>query len=153
MKVEVTPKASQLELKPQTVTIAAGGSQELVWDVTAPAQLAFAPQQQIEWEIAAKDTAGSNASDALKISQRIVLPAIPVTVQQATLVQVNGTTNLSSAPPPQSLAAPGQTAARGGVKSHARAHIGRWLERRARLVRQLSLRVSGTKNHQGRWPA
>ena len=115
MKVEVTPKASQLELKPQTVTIAAAGSQELVWDVTAPAQLAFAPQQQIEWEIAAKDTAGSNASDALKISQRIV-PAIPVTVQQATLVQVNGTTSLELAPPPQSLAAPGQTAARGGVK-------------------------------------
>ena len=115
MKVEVTPKASQLELKPQTVAIAAGGSQELVWDVTAPAQLAFAPQQQIEWEIAAKDTAGSQAADALKISQRIV-PAIPVTVQQATLVQVDGSASLELAPPPQSLAAAGGTAARGGVK-------------------------------------
>lgn len=115
MKVEVTLKASQIELKPQTVAIAAGGSQELVWDVTAPAQLAFAPGQRIDWEIAAKDTAGSQASDALKISQRIV-PAIPVTVQQATLMQVDGNARLELAPPPQSLPVFNGQAARGGVK-------------------------------------
>jgi uncharacterized protein YfaS (alpha-2-macroglobulin family) len=115
MQVEVTPKASQLELKPQTVAIAAGGSQELVWDITAPAQLAFAPQQQIDWEIEARDTAGSQARDALRISQRIV-PAIPVTVQQATLIQVDGSTSLALAPPPQSLVMASGTAARGGVK-------------------------------------
>lgn len=115
MQVQVTPQASQIELKPQTVAIAAGGSQELVWDVTAPAQLAFAPGQRIDWEIAAKDTAGSQASDALKISQRIV-PAVPVTVQQATLMQVDGSASMEWAPPPQSLPVFNGQAARGGLK-------------------------------------
>ncbi|MDO5652828.1 MAG: MG2 domain-containing protein [Brachymonas sp.] len=115
MQVQVTPKASGIELKPQTVAIPAGGAHEMAWDVTAPPQLAFTPDQKIDWEIAAQDTAGSNASDALKFSQRIV-PAVPVTVQQATLMQVDGSGNLNLAPPPQSLPVFGATAARGGVK-------------------------------------
>lgn len=114
MQVQVTPQATQLELAAQTVAIAAGGSQEISWEVTAPAQLAFTSDQKIDWEITAKDTAGSNASDALKVSQRIV-PAVPVTVQQATLAQVDGTLNMSWAPSPQSLSVFNGKAARGGV--------------------------------------
>ena len=114
MTVEVTPRASLLELKPQTVAIPAGGAQEVAWEVTAPVQLAFTRTQEILWEISAKDTAGSQAADALKLSQRIV-PAVPVSVQQAMLVQVDGQ-RVDFAPPPGSLAEPDGKSARGGLK-------------------------------------
>jgi len=55
--------------------------------VTAPAQLAQTRFEALLWEIDAKDSV-SGARDALKASQRIV-PAVPLTVQQATLVQVD----------------------------------------------------------------
>jgi hypothetical protein len=41
----------------------------------------------------------SGARDALKARQRII-PAVPLTVQQATLVQVDGPFNLDVSPPP-----------------------------------------------------
>ena len=114
MKVEVAPRATLLEIKPQTVSIPAGGAQEIAWEVTAPVQLAFTRAQEILWEISAKDTAGSQAADALKISQRII-PATPVTVQQALLAQVDGQ-RIDFAPPPDSLAEPDGKVARGGLK-------------------------------------
>ena len=108
MKVEVAPRATLLELKPQTVDIPAGEAREVAWTVTAPAQLAQTRAEAILWEIEARDTLGS-AKDALKARQRIV-PAVPLTVQQATLVQVDGAFNLEVAPPTGAL--PG----RGGLK-------------------------------------
>ena len=88
MQVQVTPRATLLELKPQTVAIPAGEAREMAWDVTAPAQLAQSRFQSLLWEIDAKDTLGG-ARDALKVQQRTV-PAVPLTVQQATLVQIDG---------------------------------------------------------------
>ena len=108
MKVEVSPRATLLELKPQLVDIPAGEAREVAWMVTAPAQLAFTRQEAILWEIEAKD-AVSGARDALKARQRII-PAVPLTVQQATLVQVDGTFNLDVNAPADAL--PG----RGGLK-------------------------------------
>ncbi len=108
MKVEVAPRATLLDLKPQTVDIPAGEAREVAWMLTAPAQLAFTRQEAILWEIEAKDTI-SGARDALKARQRII-PAVPLTVQQATLVQVDGTFNLDVNPPADAL--PG----RGGLK-------------------------------------
>ena len=108
MKVEVSPRATLLELKPQTVDIPAGEAREVAWTVTAPAQLALTRAEAILWEIEAKDTLGG-AKDALKARQRIV-PAVPLTVQQATLVQVDGTFSLDVNPPANAL--PG----RGGLK-------------------------------------
>ncbi|MGB4116012.1 MAG: MG2 domain-containing protein [Polaromonas sp.] len=108
MKVEVSPRATLLELKPQLVDIPAGEAREVAWMVTAPAQLAFTRQEAILWEIEAKD-AISGARDGLKARQRII-PALPLTVQQATLVQVDGTFNLDVNPPADAL--PG----RGGLK-------------------------------------
>ncbi|MBV7539701.1 MG2 domain-containing protein [Acidovorax sp. sic0104] len=108
MKVEVAPRATLLDLKPQTVDIPAGESREVAWNVTAPAQLAQTRSQSILWEIEAKDTA-SGARDALKASQKLI-PAVPLTVQQATLVQVDGSFNLDVNPPADAL--PG----RGGLK-------------------------------------
>ena len=76
--------------------------------MTAPAQLAQTRAEAILWEIEAKDTLGG-ARDALKVRQRIV-PAVPLTVQQATLVQLDGPFTLDVAPPADAL--PG----RGGLK-------------------------------------
>ena len=108
MKVEVAPRATLLALDKQTVDIPAGESLEVAWNVTAPAQLAQTRAESIVWEIEARDTV-SGARDALKASQRII-PAVPLTVQQATLVQVDGSLQLPVAPPQDAL--PG----RGGLK-------------------------------------
>ncbi len=108
MKVAVAPRATLLELKPQTIDIPAGEAREVAWMVTAPAQLAFTRQETILWEIEARDTI-SGARDGLKARQRII-PAVPLTVQQATLVQVDGSFNLDVNPPADAL--PG----RGGLK-------------------------------------
>jgi hypothetical protein len=84
----------------------------VAWDVTAPAQLGQTRAEAILWEIEAKDQAGG-ASDALKLSQRIV-PAVPLTVQQATLAQVDGPFTLDVGPPADALPESGQK--RGGLK-------------------------------------
>ena len=76
--------------------------------VTAPAQLAQTRAEAILWEIEAKDTV-SGARDGLKARQRII-PAVPLTVQQATLVQIDGPFTLDVNPPADAL--PG----RGGLK-------------------------------------
>lgn len=108
MKVQISPRATLLDLKPQTVDIPAGEAREVAWTVTAPAQLALTRAEAILWEIEAKDTL-SGARDGLKARQRIV-PAVPLTVQQATLVQVDGVFTLGVNPPADAL--PG----RGGLK-------------------------------------
>jgi hypothetical protein len=108
MKVEVAPRATLLDLKPQTVDIPAGEAREVAWSVKAPAQLAQTRVQALLWEIEAKDQLGG-ARDALKASQRLI-PAVPLTVQQATLVQVDGSYTLDAAPPADAL--PG----RGGLR-------------------------------------
>ena len=115
MKVEAIARATLLDLKPQTVDIPAGESRELAWNVTAPAQLAQTRAEAILWEIEAKDTlAGKDgARDALKVRQRIV-PAVPLTVQQATLVQLDGPFTIELAPPAGALPESGPK--RGGLK-------------------------------------
>ena len=113
MKVEVTPRATLLELKAQTIDIPAGEAREVAWMVTAPAQLALTRAEAILWEIEARDLSAPDAKtaarDALKARQRII-PAVPLTVQQATLIQVDGSFNLDVNPPADAL--PG----RGGLK-------------------------------------
>jgi uncharacterized protein YfaS (alpha-2-macroglobulin family) len=108
MKVVVSPRATLLELQPQTVDIPADEAREVSWSVTAPAQLALTRAEAILWEIEAKDTL-SGARDTLKARQRII-PAVPLTVQQATLVQIDGPYLLEVNPPADAL--PG----RGGLK-------------------------------------
>ncbi|MBD9392052.1 MG2 domain-containing protein [Acidovorax sp. ACV01] len=108
MKVEVAPRATLLDLKPQTIDIPPEEAREVAWNVTAPAQLSQTRAESILWEIEAKDTVGG-ARDALKARQRII-PAVPLTVQQATLVQVDGSFNLDVNPPADAI--PG----RGGLK-------------------------------------
>lgn len=113
MKVEVTPRAAPLALDKQTVELPAGESREIGWDVKLPPEIAAARTSALEWEIEARDTAGSQARDAIRLSQR-VLSAVPLAVQQATLAQVGGDapegTRVPISRPPGAL--PG----RGGLK-------------------------------------
>jgi uncharacterized protein YfaS (alpha-2-macroglobulin family) len=108
MKVQITPRATLLILEQQTIDVPAQEAREAIWMVKAPAQLAQTRFEAILWEIEAKDSV-SGARDALKASQRII-PAVPLTVQQATLVQVDKSFALGVAPPADAL--PG----RGGLK-------------------------------------
>jgi uncharacterized protein YfaS (alpha-2-macroglobulin family) len=112
MKVAVTPRATLLELPIQNVEIPAGEAREVAWNVTAPAQLAFTRAEALLWEVEAKDSV-SGARDALKAHQRLI-PAVPLTVQQATLVQIDGPFSLPVAPPADGLATNGTI--RGGLK-------------------------------------
>ena len=112
MKVEVTPRATLLDLKPQIVDIPAGDAREVAWLVTAPAQLALIRSEAILWEIEAKD-AVSGARDVLKARQRII-PAVPLTVQQATLMQLDGPYTLDVNAPADAL--PVNGVLRGGLK-------------------------------------
>jgi len=119
MQVEVTPRATLLMLDKQTVAIPAGAAREIAWNVTAPAALASLRAGALLWEVAARDRI-SGAQDALKLSQR-VLPAVPLAVQQATLVQLGGslqTWQTEVAPPAGALADPANQAGarRGGVE-------------------------------------
>lgn len=108
MKVEVSPRATLIDIKPQTIDLPAGEAREVAWTVKAPEPLASTRTEAVLWEIDAKDTI-SGARDGLKTRQRIV-PAVPLTVQQATLVQVDANYTLPVAPPADAL--PG----RGGLK-------------------------------------
>jgi uncharacterized protein YfaS (alpha-2-macroglobulin family) len=112
MKVAVAPRATLLELPLQNVEIPAGEAREVAWTVTAPTQLAFTRFESLLWEIEAKDSV-SGARDALKAQQRLI-PAVPLTVQHATLVQIDGPFSLPVAPPADGLATNGTT--RGGLK-------------------------------------
>ncbi|MBX3586539.1 MAG: alpha-2-macroglobulin [Ramlibacter sp.] len=108
MKVQASARATLLTLAPQSLDIPAGESRELAWSVTAPDQLAQTRAAALLWEIEARDEQGG-ARDAVKASQRII-PAVPLMVQQATLLQVDESLSLGVSPPADAL--PG----RGGLR-------------------------------------
>jgi uncharacterized protein YfaS (alpha-2-macroglobulin family) len=87
MQLAVSARATGLELAAQSIALAAGASQEIFWDTTAPVPLGQGRLQALLWAVSAQDSR-SGASDAIQIAQRIV-PAVPLAVQQATLVQLN----------------------------------------------------------------
>lgn len=70
-------------LAPQTVALEPGQAREVGWDVQVPASAAT-----LAWDVSAAVEGGGPASaDRIKITQKIV-PAVPVTVMQATLLQL-----------------------------------------------------------------
>jgi len=113
MQVVVTPQAPALLLAPQTVTLAPESSVELAWPVTVPDGLADAPLPSLAWTIKAAEQDGAHAADALTITQRVAA-ALPVTVQQATLAQVDPTLSIPVAAPVSAVAAQ-NGAVRGGL--------------------------------------
>ncbi|WP_240702156.1 alpha-2-macroglobulin family protein [Trinickia terrae] len=117
MKVVVTPNAAPLALSPQTVELAPDSAQEIAWTVTAPDGLADAPTPALAWTVNAAEQGGAHAADAMKLSQRVTA-AVPVTVQQATLAQVDGTLSIPIAAPANAAAytTPAQAGVlRGGI--------------------------------------
>ena len=88
MQVQLQPQATGLELAAQNVDIPAGEAKTLEWPVQLPIALAQADEGTVRWTVQATDRT-SGASDALTVGQRL-LPAVPLTVQQATLVQMEG---------------------------------------------------------------
>ncbi len=134
MKVVVTPKVPGLPLQPQTVDVAAGAARDIAWTVTPPDGLSEATTPALTWVIDAAEQGGPHASDALKIAQRVAA-AIPVTVQQATLTQIDGTFSLPVAAPANATAAQ-SGAVRGGIAvslqpklSDGLPGVRRWFER------------------------
>ena len=82
MKVEVTGNISGLtgKLENQTISLEAGESKEVSWSISIPFGV-----EKLVYEFSAKSETG--AMDKVKFAQKIV-QAIPVRVQQATLLQV-----------------------------------------------------------------
>ena len=119
MNLRVTARTGGIDLAPRTVAIPANESRQLSWEVTAPAQAAKDPTQAIVWEVGAKDES-SGAQDAIKVTQRLV-PAVPVTVQQATLAQLAEPLSL-----PVKLPA-GAIAGQGGLKLSLEASLAQGL--------------------------
>ena len=116
MQVQVQPRAAPLTLAAQRIALAAGASQEVAWEVTVPVNAAGSSALEnlaagLDWEIDAEDvTPGAPpARDAIRTRQRIEA-AVPLTVQQATLVQIDGQWQLPVSPPADAL--PG----RGGLR-------------------------------------
>ncbi|MEM5431925.1 alpha-2-macroglobulin family protein [Cupriavidus oxalaticus] len=118
MTVQASARATLLgndgTLPAQTVQIPAGEAREIGWDVTAPTLLAYARSGTVMWEVQASEQGGGNAGDRIKVSQQIV-PAVPVTVQQATLAQVAPSLSVPVKAPPGALADPAGKV-RGGLQ-------------------------------------
>ena len=97
MEVEVTAKiADQIALPAQQIKLAANAASEVRWTVTPPALSA------VQWEIAARELAAPNAADRIRFTQKIA-PSVPVTVQQATLLQLDKPVTMPVAAPADSL--------------------------------------------------
>ncbi len=84
-------------LAPQTVAIGAGGARVVQWNVAIPVD-----RKQLTWRFAALDLSRRANGDRLEVKQAIE-PAVPVTVQAATLEQVDGKLDLALAPVAQAL--------------------------------------------------
>ncbi|THJ32182.1 alpha-2-macroglobulin [Lampropedia aestuarii] len=99
MTVQVSGQQNEASLAASTVEIPSGGAQTVQWRVTAPALHSAAPQGAIVWELQA-DTQGSGPafSDSLKITQTL-LPAVPVTVRQASLRQLTAPLQVQASVP------------------------------------------------------
>ena len=103
MQLSVTAKNDQETLPEQRVKIAAGSSLEVSWPVTVPLLKGNTETDSLQWEFAAKETgAATHASDSLKFTQKRVT-AVPVTVQQATLVQIDKTLSMNLIRPQEAL--------------------------------------------------
>ncbi|KAK47405.1 alpha-2-macroglobulin [Caballeronia jiangsuensis] len=113
MRVVVTPRAGTLALDARTVELAPESSQEVAWDVTTPDVLGASSSASLDWNVSASEQAGPKASDSVKLTQKIVA-AVPVTVQQATIAQVDGTFSVPVAPPADASTSSDGTV-RGGI--------------------------------------
>ncbi|HEX4329931.1 MAG TPA: MG2 domain-containing protein [Burkholderiales bacterium] len=115
MKVNAAATTQGLAAQPapQTVNLAPGAAQEIYWNTMVPDGAT-----RIDWQIeVAEQGVAKPAKDAMKTSQKVV-PAVPVTVQQATLTQIDKSFAVQVAAPKDAL--PGK----GGLAIALQAKIG-----------------------------
>ena len=105
MNASLAASAGEQSLPTQTVAIAAGAAADVAFDVDVPFNV-----KSLAWTVAAD--AGS-AHDRMKFPQKVA-EAVPVTVQQATLVQLDKTLRIPIAPPVNALP-DGTGRLRGGI--------------------------------------
>ena len=105
-------------LPAQKIHIDANGAAETGWDVEVPYNL-----KQIEWTVSAQ---AGGARDRMKI-QQAVTEAIPVRVQQATLMQLDKTVAIPIAPPASAVAT-AQGNLRGGIEVTLKPRLGDGLQ-------------------------
>lgn len=103
MELSVTAKAGDQTFTVREVRLDPEGAAEMAW----PAEVGEGLTSLV-WQFEAVDK-NSKAKDVLKITQQVA-PAVPVTVQQATLLRVDRPLDLPAVQPPGSL--PG----RGGIE-------------------------------------
>jgi uncharacterized protein YfaS (alpha-2-macroglobulin family) len=113
MRVAVSARIQGLDAQQQpqaqAASLAPGQAQEVFWPVTVPLNVT-----QLGWTFDAVEQAVAKpARDAMKAAQRIV-PAVPVTVQQATLLQLDKSFSLAVAPPGEAVK--DGAIARGGLR-------------------------------------
>jgi len=114
MNASLAASAGAQSLPAQTVPIAAGAAADVSWDVDVPLNVSTHA-----WSVAAD--AGS-AHDRMKFAQKVA-EAVPVTVQQATLVQLDKTLRMPIAPPVNALA-DGTGKLRGGIEVALKPKLG-----------------------------
>ena len=98
-------------LPPQSITLAPGAAEDLVWQHQAPVHAS-----RLDWDLSISEQGGA-AKDHIKLSQQVVA-AYPVRVYQATLIQLDKPVSMSTALPV------GAIAGRGGVQVALRAQLG-----------------------------
>jgi len=108
MKLMVEANHQTLTLPPQLLELEPRTAGQVSWMVTVANQMTQPELDTLIWQIRAKDSL-SQTQDGLRINQRVT-PAVPVTVQQATLLQLEGPFALEVKVPTDALAE------RGGVK-------------------------------------
>ncbi|WP_321967223.1 alpha-2-macroglobulin family protein [Burkholderia cepacia] len=151
MQVVVTPRVTGLDVAPQTISLAANTATEVAWTITVPEQ-ALDAAGALNWRIEAAEQGGKRASDALAVAQKVV-PALPVTVQQATLAQVDGTLTVPVASP-AGAANNAQGLPRGGIAVSLQSKLAdglpgvkRWFERYPyRCLEQQTSRAIGLRD-------
>ena len=114
MSASLAASAGAQALATQTVAIAAGAAADVSWDVDVPFNV-----NTLAWTVAA-DAGG--AHDRMKFAQKVA-EAVPVTVQQATLAQVDKTLRMPIAPPVNALA-DGTGKLRGGIEVALKPRLG-----------------------------
>ncbi|WP_158291800.1 alpha-2-macroglobulin family protein [Lampropedia puyangensis] len=116
MQVQVTGHYGNNTLNPTTVDIPAGSAQTVQWRVTAPLLQSQDPQETMQWTLQA--SASNNAlSDSLSLTQTL-LPAVPVTVRQASLRQITEPVDLQIGMPQDAIEG------RGHLQIDAQASLG-----------------------------
>ncbi len=103
--VVLSGKASAA-LPEQRIHIEPNGAAESGWDVSVPFNI-----KQLEWQVSAQSP---GAQDRMKFTQKVA-EAIPVTVQQATLMQLDKPITIPIAPPQKALP-DANGALRGGIE-------------------------------------